>query len=110
MTDGLPAGVRNQMLIGGKWLDSDAGTFDVLNPATGQVLTTVPDGRVGTLKAALGAAATALPGWRATAPRERGELLRATWQIMQDRRDDIARLMTLEMGQTPTHHHSQVTR
>src|ERR1700722_17715212 len=98
MSDSLPAGVPNQMLIGGKWLDSDAGTFDVLNPATGQVLTTVPSGRVADMQAAVDAAAAALPGWRATAPRQRSELLRATWQLMQDNRDTLARLMTLEMG------------
>ncbi len=68
MSEALPHGVPNQMLIGGKWLDSDAGTFDVLNPATGQVLTTVPAGRVENMKAAVDAAAAALPGWRETAP------------------------------------------
>src|ERR1700742_319102 len=109
MTAQLPAGVPNQMLIGGKWLDSDAGTFDVLNPATGQVLTTVPAGRVENMKAAVDAAAAALPAWRATAPRERSELLRATWQIMQDNRENLARLMTLEMGKTLADANAEVT-
>jgi succinate-semialdehyde dehydrogenase/glutarate-semialdehyde dehydrogenase len=109
MTENLPAGVPNQMLIGGKWLDSDAGTFDVLNPATGQVLSTVPAGRVENMKAAVDAAAAALPAWRATAPRERSELLRATWQIMQDNRETLARLMTLEMGKTLTDANAEVT-
>src|SRR6201746_714685 len=109
MTDALPAGVPNQMLIGGKWLDSDAGTFDVLNPATGEVLTTVPAGRVENMRAAVDAAAAALPGWRATAPRERSEWLRATWQIMQDNRETLARLMTLEMGKTLTDANAEVT-
>jgi len=60
MTTNLPAGVPNQMLIGGKWVDSDAGTFDVLDPATGQVLTSVPDGRAADMRAAVDAAAAAL--------------------------------------------------
>ena len=109
MTMDLPAGVPNQMLIGGKWLDSDAGTFDVLNPATGEVLTTVPAGRVPDMKAAVDAAAAALPAWRETAPRVRSELLRATWQIMQDNRENLARLMTLEMGKTLTDANGEVT-
>src|ERR1700749_1525105 len=109
MSTDLPVGVPNQMLIGGKWLDSDAGTFDVLNPASGAVLATVPAGRVENMKAAVDAAAAALPGWRATAPRERSELLRATWQAMQDNRDTLARLMTLEMGKTLTDANAEVT-
>jgi succinate-semialdehyde dehydrogenase/glutarate-semialdehyde dehydrogenase len=109
MTELLPDGVPNQMLIGGKWLDSDAGTFDVLNPATGDVLTTVPSGGVDNMQAAVDAAAEALPGWRATPPRERSELLRATWQIMQDKRENIARLMTLEMGKTLADANAEVT-
>src|SRR6202000_1391715 len=104
------SGVPHQMLIGGKWLDSDAGTFDVLNPATGGVLTTVPGRRgEGLLDAGVGAASPALPAWRATAPRERSELLRATWQIMQDNRETLARLMTLEMGKTLTDANAEVT-
>ena len=109
MTASLPSGVPNQMLIGGKWLDSDAGTFDVLNPATGDVLTTVPAGRVENMKAAVDAASAALPSWRDTAPRVRSELLRATWQIMQDNRENLARLMTLEMGKTLTDAYGEVT-
>jgi succinate-semialdehyde dehydrogenase/glutarate-semialdehyde dehydrogenase len=109
MPASLPAGVPTQMLIGGKWLDSDAGTFDVLNPATGEVLATVPDAQVENMKAAVDAAATALPAWRDTAPRVRSELLRATWQLMQDNRENLARLMTLEMGKTLTDSNAEVT-
>jgi succinate-semialdehyde dehydrogenase / glutarate-semialdehyde dehydrogenase len=109
MSADLPVGVPNQMLIGGKWLDSDGGTFDVLNPATGAVLTTVPAGRIPDMKAAVDAAAAALPAWRETAPRVRSELLRATWQIMQDNRENLARLMTLEMGKTLTDANGEVT-
>src|ERR1700710_735549 len=109
MTDVLPQGVPNQMLIGGKWLHSDAGTFDVLKPAPGEILATVPAGRAENMKAAVDCAAAALPAWRATAPRERSELLRATWQIMQDNRDNLARLMTLEMGKTLSDANAEVT-
>jgi succinate-semialdehyde dehydrogenase/glutarate-semialdehyde dehydrogenase len=109
MNQELPAGVPTQMLIGGKWQDSAAGTFDVLNPATAGVLATVPDGQVADMQAAVDAAATALSGWRATAPRERSEALRATWQLMQDNRATLARLMTLEMGKTLTDANAEVT-
>ena len=61
------------------------------------------------MKAAVDAAAAALPGWRETAPRVRSELLRATWQIMQDNRENLARLMTLEMGKTLTDANAEVT-
>ncbi len=97
------------MLIGGKWLDSDGGTFDILNPATGTVLTTVPNAGVDDMKAAVDAAAAALPEWRETAPRVRSELLRGTWQIMQDHREQLARLMTLEMGKTLTDAYAEVS-
>ncbi len=107
--DVLPAGVPTQLLIGGKWLDSAAGTFDVLNPATGGVLATVPDGRIEHITAAVDAAATALPGWAATAPRERSELLRSTWALMQENREKLARLMTLEMGKTLADANAEVT-
>jgi succinate-semialdehyde dehydrogenase/glutarate-semialdehyde dehydrogenase len=109
MSEQLPAGVPNQMLIGGKWTDSEAGSFDVLNPATGDVLTAVPAGRIEDMAAAVDAAAAALPGWAATAPRVRSELLRGTWQLMQDNRETLARLMTLEMGKTLTDAYAEVT-
>jgi alpha-ketoglutaric semialdehyde dehydrogenase len=69
----------------------------------------VPDAQVENMKAAVDAAATALPAWRDTAPRVRSELLRATWQLMQDNRENLARLMTLEMGKTLTDSNAEVT-
>ncbi len=91
----------NQLYIAGKWVNAaDGSTFDVLDPATGLVLTQVPDGTEGDMLAAVAAASDALPAWSATAPRVRSELLRATWQAMQDHRADLAYLMSMEMGKT----------
>ena len=91
----------NQLFIGGKWVDAqDGGTFDVLDPATGAVLTRVGDGAATDMLAAVAAAADALPAWSATAPRVRSELLRATWQAMQDAGEELGFLMSLEMGKT----------
>jgi succinate-semialdehyde dehydrogenase / glutarate-semialdehyde dehydrogenase len=95
----LLAGVPTGLLIGGEWRDATGGErFDVLDPATGAVLATVADATAEDGIAALDAAAAAQEAWAATAPRQRSEILRRAWQLMQDRKDDLALLMTLEMG------------
>ena len=95
----LLADVPKQLLIGGQWLDASSGsTFDVRDPATGTVLTSVADATVEDGAAAMDAAAAAQPGWARTPPRERGELLRAAYELLVERTEDFALLMTLEMG------------
>ncbi|GAA2750013.1 NAD-dependent succinate-semialdehyde dehydrogenase [Amnibacterium kyonggiense] len=92
---GLPTG----LLIGGEWRDASGGErFDVLDPSTGSVLVSVADATPEDGIAALDAAVAAQDAWASTAPRKRGEILRGAWQLMQDRKDDLALLMTLEMG------------
>lgn len=73
-------------------------TFEVTDPATGDVLATVADGGADDALTALDAAAAAGPAWAATPPRERGEILRAAFDAVTARADDFALLMTLEMG------------
>ena len=69
--------------IGGAWRESsDRRRFDVIDPATEQVLTSVADGTVADAVSAVDAAAAALPGWAARAPRERAEILRNAFEIM----------------------------
>jgi len=98
--DLLPPDQR-RLFIGGKWRDAgDGEVFDVLDPADGSVLTRVADGTVADAVEALDAAAEAQPGWAATAPRERGEILRRAFEAVADRADDLAVLMSLEMGKT----------
>ncbi|HEX6150734.1 NAD-dependent succinate-semialdehyde dehydrogenase [Nocardioides sp.] len=77
---------------------SDGGRFDVLDPATGQVLTSVADGTVDDARACVDAAEAAAPSWAATAPRERAEILRRAFELMTARADEIAHLISLENG------------
>jgi len=91
--------VPKQLFIGGSWRDaSDGSTFAVEDPATGRTLAHVADGSVADGKAALDAAVEAQPQWAATAPRERGEILRAAYERITERTEDFALAMTLEMG------------
>jgi len=92
------ATVPTQLWIGGKWMDGSAGKFDVRDPATGVVLTQVADASVADGNAALSAAAGAQAGWAATPPRDRAEILRRAFDAMTARADELALLMTLEMG------------
>lgn len=88
-----------QAYIGGRWRASSSGaTFDVHNPATGQVLTSVTDATPDDGMAALDAACAAQDEWAATAPRARSELLRAAFDRVHELGDEFAALMTLEMG------------
>jgi succinate-semialdehyde dehydrogenase/glutarate-semialdehyde dehydrogenase len=98
----LPAGVPTQQFVGGKWRDGSQGSFDVLNPSTGEVITAVPRAGADDVTAAVAAAADALPDWAAAAPRERGEVLRRAFELMIERKEDIAYLMSLEMGKSLT--------
>lgn len=91
--------MRNQLLIGGKWLDAPGGErFAVLDPATGSEITTVAAGGPAEATAACDAAAEAQRSWAATAPRVKSEVLRACWQTLVDHTDELARLITLEHG------------
>jgi succinate-semialdehyde dehydrogenase/glutarate-semialdehyde dehydrogenase len=98
----LPAGVPTQQFIGGEWRDGSAGSFDVLNPSTGEVLCAVPRAGRDDVAAAVAAAADAFPGWAGAAPRERGEVLRRAFELMIERKEEIAYLMSLEMGKSLT--------
>jgi succinate-semialdehyde dehydrogenase/glutarate-semialdehyde dehydrogenase len=69
-----------------------------MDPAAGRVLTTVADAGVSDGLAAVEAAHTALPGWAATAPRARGEVLRRAFELMTQRAEDLARLIVAENG------------
>jgi len=94
-------GVPTKLFIAGEWRDaSGGGTLAVEDPATGETLAEVADGQVEDATAALDAAVAAQADWAATAPRERGEVLRRAYDLMVERADDLALLMTLEMGKS----------
>ncbi len=91
--------VQTGMFIGGQWREGSTGArLDVEDPSTGEVLTTVADASVEDGRAALDAAVAAGPSWAATPPRDRGEILRRAFELITERKDDLALLMTLEMG------------
>ncbi|HVV75323.1 MAG TPA: NAD-dependent succinate-semialdehyde dehydrogenase [Mycobacteriales bacterium] len=91
--------VQKGLFIGGKWRESSSGaTLNVEDPATEQTLCAVADGSAEDATAALDAACEAADSWAATPPRDRGEILRRTFELMNERIDDLALLMTLEMG------------
>ena len=91
--------VPKDLFIGGEWRPAGSGkTFPVEDPATGASLCDVADGDATDAIAALDAAASAQEAWAAHPPRERGEILRRTYELLTERTDDLALLMTLEMG------------
>jgi len=102
--------VPKQLFIGGKWQAAVGGaTFPVENPADGQVLCEVADASAADGGAALEAAAGAQTAWAAHPPRERGELLRAAFELLIERRDELAVLMTLEMGKPLPESRNEIT-
>jgi len=92
---------HRRLLIGGTWRDaSDHATFAVRDPADGSVIAEVADGDVNDAMDALDAAAAVQDEWGRTPPRERGEILRRAFELIVERSDDFAELMSLEMGKT----------
>jgi succinate-semialdehyde dehydrogenase/glutarate-semialdehyde dehydrogenase len=96
-TSALLASVPTGLWIGGEERPGSS-TFNVLDPSDDQVLIAVADATQGDAVAALDAACTVQAEWSATAPRERGEILRAVFEKVTERAEDVAALMTLEMG------------
>jgi succinate-semialdehyde dehydrogenase/glutarate-semialdehyde dehydrogenase len=94
------AQVPKQLYIAGEWRDGAKGTLSVEDPSTEEPLCDVADASVDDAKAALDAAVDAGPEFAAMAPRERGEILRRAFEMITERKDDLALLMTLEMGKT----------
>jgi succinate-semialdehyde dehydrogenase/glutarate-semialdehyde dehydrogenase len=91
--------VPTGLFIGGQWRPAATGaTFAVEDPSTGRVLTEVADATSADALQALDAATKAQPGWAAVAPRERSEILRRAYDLLLERQEDLALLMTLEMG------------
>ncbi|MBS44379.1 MAG: NAD-dependent succinate-semialdehyde dehydrogenase [Nocardioides sp.] len=94
----LPAEHRS-LYIGGEWREAEDGRrFDVLDPADGSVLASVPDASPGEAADALDAAADAQAAWAATPPRERSDVLRRAFDLITAHTDELALLMSLEMG------------
>jgi succinate-semialdehyde dehydrogenase/glutarate-semialdehyde dehydrogenase len=95
--DGLT--VPRQLLIAGNWQDaSSSDTVEVINPSDASVITDIADADVEDGLAAVDAAAAALPEWAATPPRRRAEVLSRCFDLMTERSEQIAHLISLENG------------
>lgn len=92
-------GPRTQLRIGGDWTAGD-GELDVIDPATEQVLAAVSTAGVEQARLAVDAAAEAAPGWAATAPRQRSDILRRAYDLMLEREEQLAELIILENGKS----------
>jgi succinate-semialdehyde dehydrogenase/glutarate-semialdehyde dehydrogenase len=91
--------VPKSLFIGGEWREASGGaTLAVHDPSTGDTLCEVADASPADGLAALAAAADAQADWAARPPRDRAEILRSAFAALMDRRDQLALLMTLEMG------------
>ena len=91
--------VPDGLFIGGEWSPAISGrTLDVHDPATGEVIKTIADAAVDDGAAALDAAVNAEAAWAKTPSRERAEVLRRAFDLVQEHKDDVGLLMTLEMG------------
>ena len=106
--DQVIASVPRGQFIGGQWVVSEA-TFAVENPATGKPLTEVCDATPEDAAAALDAACSAADSWASTEPRERAEVLRRAFELVIERTDTFAALMTLEMGKPLAESRGEVT-
>jgi succinate-semialdehyde dehydrogenase/glutarate-semialdehyde dehydrogenase len=99
MYDNLLANVPTDLWIGGKWKkSSDGGRFDVIDPATENKVASVASATVDDAMAALDAAQAAFPGWAAKKPRERGEILRKSYELIMRDAERLAKLITIENG------------
>jgi succinate-semialdehyde dehydrogenase/glutarate-semialdehyde dehydrogenase len=91
--------VPSGLFIGGAWRPAESGaTFPVEDPSTGRVLTDVADASPADGMQALEAATKAQPAWAAVPPRERSDILRRAYDLLLERKETLALLMTLEMG------------
>ena len=102
--------VPTQLFIGGEWRDATGGaTLDVEDPSTGDAIAAVADATPEDAVAALDAACDVQAEWAAHPPRERGEILRRSWELITERADDLALIMTLEMGKPLAESKAEVT-
>jgi succinate-semialdehyde dehydrogenase/glutarate-semialdehyde dehydrogenase len=106
----LLASVPTGLFIGGEWVDAEGGAcFDVRDPATGRVIRTIADATPDDGIRALDAAVAAQEAWAATAPRTRSDILRRAFDLVREHAEDLALLMTLEMGKPLAESRGEVT-
>ena len=91
---------ESQLFIGGKWVEASGGTYDVVNPATEEVVGTAPNATVADAEAAAAAAREAWPGWAATPPEERLALMARAAEAIEARAEELLPLVIAETGAT----------
>ena len=102
--EAVPKGI----LLGGRETELDS-TMKVEDPSTGSILAEISAAGPTEARAAMDIAVETQSSWAATTPRERGEILRKAWELMIERRDELALVMTLEMGKTLAESATEVT-
>src|SRR2546427_318510 len=106
---GVVGPVPRQLFIGGHWREAAAGaTLAVEDPSTAETIAEVADAQVDDALEALGAAAEKQAEWAASAPRERGEILRRAYEQLIERADELGVLMTLEMGKAVSESRAEI--
>src|SRR5262245_33859104 len=104
-----PKLLRQQCYVAGEWADADSGkTIGVTNPATGEVIGTVPNMGAAETRRAIEAADAAWPAWRARTAKERSAILRKWSDLMVANQDDLALLMTAEQGKPLTESRGEI--
>src|SRR4051794_8577914 len=102
--------VPTQLFVGGQWRDASGGaTLAVEDPSTGETIASVADATPEDAKAALDACCAVQQEWAAHPPRERGEILRRAWEALTERADELALVMTLEMGKPVAESKAEIT-
>jgi succinate-semialdehyde dehydrogenase/glutarate-semialdehyde dehydrogenase len=116
-TSAVPTGVslkdsklfRQSNYIDGAWVNAGSGaTINVDNPATGEIVGTVPKCGAAETRTAIDAAEQALPAWRKRAAKERAAVMRRWYELMLEHQEDLARLMTIEQGKPLTESKGEV--
>ncbi|MDQ2809677.1 MAG: aldehyde dehydrogenase family protein, partial [Chloroflexota bacterium] len=96
---GIETGKLVGHLIGGQWVESAGGKrFSTTNPATGETLADLSEGSAADVDKAVAAASKAFKSWRLVPAPKRGEILFRAGQLLMERKEEMARLMTQEMG------------
>ena len=91
--------LKNKAYINGAWVDAKSGkTFEVVNPSNGNLIVTVPDLDVNDARIAIDAAYEAFPSWSKKTAKERSIILNKFCKLMLENADDLAAILTAEMG------------
>src|SRR5687768_12405974 len=89
----------HRMYLDGKWVESESGdAFEATSPSTGEVIGTVPEGSREDARRAIAAAGAAWSDWAARSAFDRAAALRRVAEVIRERRDDLARTLTLDQG------------